>query len=270
MPKPLANINVVELTTTVAGPAAGAMLADYGATVVKVEPKQGDSFRNIMGAIGAAAQATAFKKSPFFYCINRGKMSVVLDLKSQHGRAQLHTMLELADVFISNNRQPALAKLGLDADSLRKRHPHLVVCAMTGYGRTGPDAALPGYDVGVFYARSGLANAFHASHPKYGDPTALFPPSLPAGAGDMVTSMSAVTGICAALVDKQRTGQGRIVETSLLRSGLWTNMWALQSTLHTGRPFLARARTSRFNPALNSYRAGDGKVFWLLGMEVRV
>jgi cinnamoyl-CoA:phenyllactate CoA-transferase len=111
-------------------------------------------------------QASSLAKSPFFYCVNRGKMSVVLDLKTESGRAGLFALLEVADVFLSNYRQPPLEKLGLGAESLARRFPRLVVCAMTGYGRKGPDAALPGYDVGVFYARSGLASAFHPTHPK--------------------------------------------------------------------------------------------------------
>ena len=252
--KPLEGFNVVELSTTVAGPAAGAMLADFGATVVKVEPAAGDPFRDILGAIGNA-QPTSIRKSPYFYCVNRGKMSVVLDLKTLAARDQLFSMLELADVFVTNYRQPALGKLGLGAEELSERFPHLVVCAMTGYGRNGPDAALPGYDIGVFYARSGLASAFHATHPKFGDGV-VYPPSLPGGTGDMVTSLSAAAGILAALADKQRTGRGRVVETSLLRSGIWANMWALQATLaqpeSKRRGFLPRGRQARFNPVMNS------------------
>ena len=87
----------------------------------------------------------------------------------------------------------------------------------------------------------------------------------------MVTSMAAVTGILAALSEQRRTGRGRVVETNLLRAGLWTNMWALQATLvdDKQRGFLPRGRHAQFNPVMNSYRASDGKVFWLLGFEVR-
>lgn len=179
MSGPMTGVRVVELTTTIAGPAAGATLADWGADVIKVEPPKGDNFRYILGRCrhvpcGASFSARLtcpypgistgrgadddFKASPPFYAINRGKRSVVLDLKTSEGVNAIHKLLATADVFLSNYRQKALEPFGLDADAAANRYPRLVVCTLTGYGRVGPDKDVAGYDVGS------CSNPPHGTH----------------------------------------------------------------------------------------------------------
>ena len=265
---------MIELTTTVAGPAAGAMLAEWGADVVKVEAPGGDTFRRSMAnAAGRTGALSEFQASPAFYSINRGKRSVVLDLKSPTQLAE--AMMRLvggADVFITNFRQQPLARMGLDAEALTARLPALVYVAMTGYGRSGPEADAPGYDLGAFYGKSGVASAFSAAHPKYGsrdgpaDPPPL-PPHIPGGFGDVVTAMAAVSGVGAALHGRRQHGRGCVVDTSLLRAGIWTNFWEFAAASALGRSLGARGRHARLNPLLNCYRTRDGKALWLLGLE---
>src|SRR5690348_6600991 len=132
----LDGVRVVELTAWVAGPAAAGVLADWGADVVKVEPPTGDPQRSIFGAIGAREQTSV----PPFELDNRGKRSVVLDLRAAAGQEAMEKLLAGADVFITNMRVAALSRLGLDPAAVRERHPSLVYGIITGYGLEGPDS----------------------------------------------------------------------------------------------------------------------------------
>eukprot|EP00755_Sulcionema_specki_P035159 Sspe_Gene.104362::Locus_80492_Transcript_1_1_Confidence_1.000_Length_1365::g.104362::m.104362 len=266
MPKPLENVKVVEMGTTVAGPAVTAVMADWGATVVKVEPAGGETLRSTLSAQAGKTMDGAYLASPMFYTFNRGKHSVVLDLKSAEGKKAMDALLGTADVFVSNMRQQALEGVGMGATQLHARFPRLVVCAVTGYGKTGPDANTAGYDLGAYYARSGIAHCFTPTHPKYGDLT-VSPPILPAGVGDVTTAMGALAGVNAALLARERTGKGQIVWTSLMRAGVWANAWTLSSQLAYGKLVGSRARTAPFNPLINLYRTKDRRYFFLLGLE---
>lgn len=249
------GVRVVELAAWVAGPAAGGVLADWGADVIKVEPKGGDPQRSIFGAIGIDDQASV----PPFEIDNRGKRSVVLDLRTEEGMAAMHRLLEGADVFVTNTRVQALARLGLDPTTLRRRYPRLIYGIITGYGIDGPDADRPGYDVGAFWARSGLGASFV---PKGG-----LPPAIASGFGDHVTGMTLAGGIAGALFDRQRTGDGHLVSTSLLRCGIYGAGWNTEVLLRFGKVSSARRREQSMTPQVNSYQAGDGHGFWLLGLE---
>ena len=190
----LSGVRVVELAAWVAGPAAGGVLADWGADVVKVEPPAGDPQRGVFSAIGANEQTAV----PPFEVDNRGKRSIVLDLRSETGSAAMERLLERADVFITNTRVAALERLGLDHRAVRRRHPDLIYGIITGYGLEGPDAHRPGYDIGAFWARSSLASSVV--------PPGTLPPPIRSGLGDHVTGMTLAGGICGALFDRQRTG----------------------------------------------------------------
>lgn len=155
---PLHGVKVVELGVWVAGPAATGLMADWGANVIKVEPPTGDPQRAVFGALGVADQAGV----PPFEIDNRGKRSVVLDLRSEEGLATLHSLLAEADVFVSNVRPAGLTRMGLDPAALTARYPRLVYGLLTGYGSRGPDVDRAGYDVGAFWARSGLAHTLVA------------------------------------------------------------------------------------------------------------
>jgi crotonobetainyl-CoA:carnitine CoA-transferase CaiB-like acyl-CoA transferase len=250
----LEGIRVVELAAWVAGPAAGGVLAEWGADVVKVEPPGGDPQRRVFQAIGVEVGA-----APPFELDNRGKRSVTLDLQTDDGRRVMEGLLATADVFLTNLRRDALERLGLDHARLRARYPRLVYAQVSGYGLDGPDRDRPGYDIGAFWARSSMA----AAHVPPGTP----PPALRSAIGDHTTAITTVAGIMGALFERERTGEGRLVSTSLLRTGLYCMGWDIGIFLRFGRIQSARPRERHPAPLLNCYQAADGKAFWLIGLE---
>ena len=252
---PLAGVRVVELGVWVAGPAAGGVLADWGAEVIKVEPPSGDPQRKIFGALGQKDQPAV----PPFEIDNRGKKSVVIDLQREAGRSQMYALLETADVFVTNVRLAALGRLGLDPDTVRGAFPRIVYGIITGYGLEGPDAHRPGYDIGGYWARSGLAHTLV--------PPGANPPGNRSGQGDHVTGMSLVAGVVAALFDSQRTGEGRLVSTSLLRNGMYNIGWDIGIQLRFGKRESTRPRENGRAPLMLNYFAADGRAFWLLALE---
>ena len=157
MAGPLEGLRVIELGVWVAGPAAGGILADWGADVIKIEPPAGDPARTFGRMLGIPPHDRQHE-SPPFEMDNRGKRSVVLDLTTDDGRAHALDMLTDADVFITNIRTGALRRIGLDFESLTTANPRLVYGLITGYGNDGPDADRPAYDVAAFWARAGLAH----------------------------------------------------------------------------------------------------------------
>ena len=255
MSGPLQGVKVVEMGVWVAGPAATGLMADWGADVIKVEPPTGDPQRFVFGALGVADQ----KGVPPFEIDNRGKRSVVLDLRNDDDLQKMFALLEDADVFVSNVRPAGLARMGLDPESLTKRFPRLVYGQLTGYGTSGPDVDKAGYDIGAFWSRSGLAHTTVA-------PDEL-PPAIRSGQGDHTTGLSMAAGVLAALFDRERTGKGRVVSTSLLRTGIYTLGWDVGVFLRFGKR--QSTKSSRKNPApqMNCYRCADGRAFWLLGLE---
>ena len=255
MSGPLQGVKVIEMGVWVAGPAATGLMADWGADVIKVEPPAGDPQRFVFGALGVADQ----KGVPPFEIDNRGKRSVVLDLRNDDDLQKMFVLLEEADVFVSNVRPAGLARMGLDPESLTKRFPRLIYGQLNGYGATGPDVDKAGYDIGAFWSRSGLAHTTVA-------PDEL-PPAIRSGQGDHTTGLSMAAGVLAALFDRERTGAGRVVSTSLLRTGIYTLGWDVGVYLRFGKR--QSTKSSRKNPApqMNCYRCADGRAFWLLGME---
>ena len=252
---PLEGVRVLELGVWVAGPAATGLMADWGATVIKVEPPTGDPQRAVFGALGVADQAGV----PPFEIDNRGKRSVVLDLRTDEGMATMHRLLADADVFVSNVRPAGLARMGLDPESVTARYPRLVYGLLTGYGSRGPDVDRAGYDIGAFWARTGLAHTLVAPGEN--------PPPVRSGQGDHTTGLSMCAGVMAALFDRERTGKGRVVETSLLRTGIYTLGWDVGVQLRFGKRTSTKARHQNPSPLMLNYTCGDGRSFWLLGLE---
>lgn len=251
---PLSGFRVVELGVWIAGPAAAGIMADWGADVIKVETATGDPQRHIYKQSGLAE-----KRQAAFEVDNRGKRSIVLDLKTADGRASMMTLLRQADVFVTNLRVKALVDLGLDPETLRAEFPELVYGLVTGYGSTGPDADRAGYDVGAFWARSGAA----ASHTLKDEG----PPGLAPSFGDHVTAMGLLSGICAALAGRAKTGEGALVETSLLRTGMYCVAADLATAVHHGSFGRALARHEAASPLMNSYATRDERFFWMLCLE---
>jgi crotonobetainyl-CoA:carnitine CoA-transferase CaiB-like acyl-CoA transferase len=255
MAGPLEGINVVELGVWVAGPATGGILADWGADVVKIEPPTGDPARLFGRMLGLDIDV-----SPPFEMDNRSKRSIVLDLTTDDGRAIALELISGADVFVTNVRPEALQRLGLDFASVAADHPRLVYGLITGYGETGPDANRAAYDIAAFWARAGLAHLLT----RPGDT----PPFQRGGMGDHSAGMTLAAAICAALVARDRTGSGQLVSTSLYRQGAYTVSFDLNTYLMTGQPIAVGQRETMGNPCMNNYAAGDGRRFWIVGLEL--
>lgn len=254
-PGPLQGIRVVELGHWMAAPAAGGVLADWGADVIKVEPHGGEPMRHIWGAAGANPDAP----NGAFTSANRGKRSVELDIRTAGGREALHRLLGTADVLLSNLRPSALQRLGLSPDEVADRYPALVFCTLTAYGWGGPDQDRAGYDLAGFFARTGVAHEITTQNTP--------PAAMWSGLGDTYTAMTAVAGITAALTERATTGRGRLVEASLLRTGMWALAGELGTQAMGGRPRPPYPRTHCPTPMYNSYRTADDRWFYLVGVQ---
>lgn len=254
MPGPLEGIRIVELGVWVAGPAAGGVLADWGADVVKIEPPSGDPARTFGRMLGIEDGL-----SPPFEMDNRGKRSVVLDVTTSQGSATVRELLSGADVFLTNVRPAGLARLGLDFETVAQDNPRLVYGLITGYGETGPDADRAAYDVAAFWARAGLAHLLT----RPGDT----PPFQRGGMGDHAAGMTLAAAVCAALVARGRTGKGQLVSTSLYRQGAYTVSFDLNTFLMTGSAIAIGQRETMGNPCMNNYATADGKRFWIVGLQ---
>jgi len=254
MAGPLEGVKIVELGVWVAGPAAGGILADWGADVIKIEPPTGDPARMFGRMLGIDGGV-----SPPFEMDNRGKRSVVLDVTTDDGRAFAFELLSGADVFLTNVRPAALRRTGLDFETVAARNPRLVYGLITGYGERGPDADRAAYDVAAFWARAGLAHLLT----RPGET----PPFQRGGMGDHSAGMTLAAAVCAALVARTRTGKGQLVTTSLYRQGAYTVSFDLNTFLMTGHSIAIGQRETMGNPCMNNYTAGDGRRFWIVGLQ---
>lgn len=254
MAGPVAGVKVVELGVWVAGPAAGGILADWGADVIKIEPPTGDPARMFGRMLGCDLGV-----NPPFEMDNRSKRSVVLDLGTEQGRGTAFELLADADVFLTNVRPGALLRLGLDFETVSTANPRLVYGLITGYGEDGPDADRAAFDVAAFWSRAGVAHLLT----RPGDT----PPFQRGGMGDHSAGMTMAAAVCAALLARERTGTGQLVTTSLYRQGAYTVSFDLNTYLMSGQPIAIGQRETMGNPCMNNYAASDGRRFWIVGLE---
>jgi crotonobetainyl-CoA:carnitine CoA-transferase CaiB-like acyl-CoA transferase len=209
MTAPLADIVVVEVDSYMAAPSAGAILADLGATVIKVEPLTGDPMRGLSRAIKHEDLSDDVRRYDFGFDVdNRGKKSIALALDQPEGADLVRKLVADADIFMCNLLVGRQEKFGLDPETLFKVKLNLVHATLTGYGTTGPDAWCPGYDVTAFFGRSGLYDA-----QREGD-EGVVPMARPAQ-GDHTTGLAMVASMLAALRLAEKSGEGQVVETSL-------------------------------------------------------
>jgi crotonobetainyl-CoA:carnitine CoA-transferase CaiB-like acyl-CoA transferase len=199
------------------------------------------------------------ESNPVFELDNRSKRSIVLDLSLTEGRQVAHALLDEADVFVTNIRLSALERVGLGPAPVRDRNPRLVYAIISGYGLTGPEADRPAYDIAAFWARSGLAASLTS-------PGADLPFQR-GGMGDHSVAMTGAAMICAALVARERTGEGDLVSASLLRQGAYTIGFDVNVALMWGTPIRLGSRSTMKMPTINNYTAGDGRSFWIVGLE---
>lgn len=254
MTGPLEGVRIVELGAWVAGPGAGGILADWGADVVKVEPPGGDPARNFGRMLGGDLPV-----NPVFELDNRGKRSLALDLSRDRGVDVLHQLVAEADVFLTNLRPAALERVGLGPKDSSCRHERLVYAIITGYGLDGPEAERGAYDIAAFWARAGIAESLRTP----GGPL----PFQRGGMGDHSVAMTGAAMVSAALVERARTGRGQVVSTSLLRQGVYTIGFDVNVAVMWGRTLSIGTRETMHSPVLNNYVAGDGKSFWIVGLE---
>lgn len=253
----LEGIRVIEHATYMAAPGAGGILSDWGADVIKIEPPGGDPIRNFFATIG-----TDLQDNPVFDFDNRGKRSILLDTRTAEGQKILRELASEADVFLTNVRPGGLSRSGLDYESLKQTNPKLVYCSLTGFGLEGDDADKPGFDVASFWSRAGVASI---TVPKGQDP---FP--IRTAFGDHTTSMAAAAGICAALVQAQRTGKGQLVEASLLRAALFAMGSDFAIQLFFGRIGSTKSRHEQIQPLMNFFKTKDDSWFCIVSRQGNV
>lgn len=253
--KLLAGVRVVELGMWVAGPATAGILADWGAEVIKIEEPGGDPMRRFFGVLSGSKE----ERCPPFDLYNRGKKSLMLDINEPDGRDIVERLIASADVFVTNMRPHFLERVRLDPETLLAQYPRLVYASLTAFGLAGPDRDAPGYDHSAFQGRTGVADR--------ATPPGAIPTQLPGGMGDNVAAITTVAGIMGALFSRTITGHGQLVGTSLLRTGIYSIGMDVSTRLSLGRIAPTPTRAKARNPLFNSYQAGDGKWFWLVGTE---
>ncbi|MBT7333707.1 MAG: CoA transferase [Gammaproteobacteria bacterium] len=253
MTLPLQDIVIVEIDSYMAAPSAGAILADLGATVIKIEPLSGDPMRGMSRPLKGEDFDEATRDYDFGFDVdNRGKKSVAVALDQPAGADLVRSLVAKADIFMCNllvNRQE---KFGLDPNSLFTVQPNLVHATLTGYGTTGPDAWRPGYDVTAFFGRSGLYDA-----QREGD-AGIVPMARPAQ-GDHTTGLAMVGAILAALRLAEKSGEPQVVETSLYETAVWTQATDYAVTAIDHAPVRRRARHEMLAITANRFPCGDGK-----------
>ncbi|HWC36570.1 MAG TPA: CoA transferase [Mycobacteriales bacterium] len=251
------GIRVVELAQWVFVPAAGALLADWGADVIHIEPLSGDPYRGLMTqGIGAGRDGVNLSMA----LANRSKRSLAIDVRSDTGKAVLGRLLESADVLLTSLRPRALDKLGLGAEEVRARFPRLVYARGHGYGAKGPDANQAGYDASAFWARGGMA---HILTPPERD----YPISQRGAMGDRNGAMALAFGIASALLKRERSGEGSLVDVSLLATAMWTLSSDVLAALGGDEPVRMPGRGATPNPLVGVYRTSDGRHIQLVFLE---
>lgn len=256
---PLQGIRVVEVAAWAFVPSAGAVLADWGADVVKVEPAAtGDPLRGLQ--MGGLLPPEAPKVNFMVELMNRGKRSVAVDLRSEQGREVLLRLVDSADVFLTSMLPSARRKLGIDVDDIQGRKPGIVYARGTGWGAHGPDAEKSGYDAASFTARGGIANALTPAG-------ALPAPPRPAF-GDIMSGLTLAGGVAAALVQRERTGVGPVVDVSLLGTAAWNLAPDLAAAkLYEGLELVSFGPGEYPNPVTGTYGTSDGRFLTLVLLE---
>ena len=239
----LEGLRVLDVTQVMAGPYCAMLLADLGADVIKVEPPGGDSTRQMPGAAGT--------ESPSFNAVNRGKRSIVINLKDADGRAVFEQLARSADILIENYRPGVMAALGLDYGRLAALNPRLIYASISGYGQTGPARSKGGFDL-IAQGVSGIMSVT-------GEPS-----GAPVKAGvpvtDLAAGLFALVGILSAVEYRHRSGAGQQVDTSLVDAGVALSVWeATEYFSGSGIP-APMGSAHRMNAPYQAIRCADGYI----------
>jgi crotonobetainyl-CoA:carnitine CoA-transferase CaiB-like acyl-CoA transferase len=251
------GVRVLEVAQFTFVPAAGAVLADWGADVIKVEHAEtGDAQRGLSALMGMPVGSGSF--APLMEHPNRGKRSIGLALEQPEALEVLHELIGTSDVFLTNFLPRARRRLGIELEDVRKINPDIIYVRGSGFGATGPDSEKGGYDSTAFWARAGSALG---TTPVDYDGLCV----MPAGAyGDSLGGMTIAGGIAGALFARERTGETSVIDVSLLGVGAWANALSVGFALLEGGPPERRApgNSARTNPLVGNYRTADDR--WLV------
>ena len=257
MSAPLADIRVVEIASFVAVPAAGALLADLGAEVIKVEVPGGETLRHSTPRrMGYRSQVD---ESPHFHMDNRGKRSIALDLTRPAARRALERVIDRADVVLTNLLPQRLERYGFAPAALREARPELIVAALNGYGNRGAEANTPAFDYTAFWARTGLMDSLRdlGSTPSF----------LRPGVGDHSASLALVSGILAALRTRDQTGRGQEVNVNLLHMGLYITGNDSSLVATSGQDTRRHDPKQPRNPLWAHYQTADDRWIFLVMID---
>jgi formyl-CoA transferase len=242
-PRALEGVRVLDVTQFMAGPYCSTILADLGADVIKIEPPSGDSTRQMVGASGS--------ESPSFNAVNRGKRSLIVNLKLPDGQQLFRRLAQSSDILIENYRPGVMRAFGLGYDSLAALNPRLIYASISGYGQTGPDRAKGGFDL-IAQGVSGIMSVT-------GEPGR---PPVKAGIPltDLGAALFAVAGVLAALHHRTATHVGQYIDTSLVEAGIALSVW--EATEYFSGPAVPAPLGSahRMNAPYQAIRCADGYV----------
>src|SRR5215470_17839380 len=246
------GLKVIDCASFIAGPAAATVMSDFGAEVIKIEPPgAGDPYRRrATPPIGPGLAS-----NPGFELDGRNKKSLALDLRKPAGQSVLRRLVTQADVFITNYPPPVRRRLGITYEELMPLNQRLIYASFSGYGEVGPEADKPGFDATAWWARSGLMHLVRAGE------EASPARSLP-GMGDHPSAMATYGAIVTALYQRERTGKGGYVASSLLANGLWANACWVQAALCGDRVVPQPPRHEALSALRVHYQCRDGR--WLL------
>lgn len=259
MSKPLSGVRILEVASHVFVPIAGGVLTEWGAEVIKIEhPETGDPYR---GLVTAGLRSTHDGIDASFQFTNRGKRSVALDLKAEAGREVLYRLARSCDVFLTNFRPQARAKLKIELEDIRAHNPDIIYVRGSGYGQRGPDRLRGGYDAAAYWSRAGFGTVFTK-------PDAEYPTMQRPAFGDVVGGLTIAGAICGAMYKRAETGEPSVVDVSLLAMGMWQlQPDIMYAKLNPGGQTAPPDRKATWNPLSGNYRTRDGRFIILVMLD---
>jgi crotonobetainyl-CoA:carnitine CoA-transferase CaiB-like acyl-CoA transferase len=256
---PLAGIKVLDMSRILAGPSSTQLLGDYGADVVKIErPGMGDDTRKWGPPYVKDAEGNETSESAYYLAANRNKRSVAVDIASAEGAALIKALAAKADVLVENYKRGGLKKYGLDYEEIRKINPSIIYCSITGFGQTGPNAHLPGYDL--------MAQGYGGIMSLTGEPDGA-PMKVGVGIADVMCGMYAATAVLAALRHRDQTGEGQQIDVALVDSQI---AWLINEGTNYLQSGKLPERRGNGHPNIVPYQvfaAKDGHVIVAVGND---
>jgi crotonobetainyl-CoA:carnitine CoA-transferase CaiB-like acyl-CoA transferase len=254
----LEGVKVVELAAWTFVPSAGAVLADWGADVIKIEhPVTGDPQRGLIssGIVTGSAGVNHFMEQP-----NRGKRSLGLDIGTEAGREILYKLVEGADVFITNLLPGSRARAEIDVEHIRAHNPKIIYARGNGYGPKGPEADRGAFDMAAYFARGGIGDGLTTAQGEY-------PPAQRPAFGDVYAGFAIAAGIGAALFKRERSGEPSVVDVSLLGASVWHLAPDIVGAGVTGAPIPKYDMAAMPNPITSVYKTSDDRFIALVVLQ---